>query len=134
MAQRVGSDTAKTGGDMRRAGADREEPCRDRDPELAGGAVSGDDRPSHVSSFKPAQPLPSGRVALHAAGIGGGAPPPADLRGGGEAAFRPVGTGLHDVTAAPEVIDARLRHAVLNHEDARPGGAPPETQPAMTRN
>src|SRR5258708_15801476 len=108
MAQRVGSDTAKTGGDMRRAGADREEPCRDRDPELAGGAVSGDDRPSHVSSFKPAQPLPSGRVALHAAGIGGGAPPAADLRGGGEAPFPPVGTRPPHLTPPPHVFHSTL--------------------------
>ena len=44
-------------------------------------------------------PLPSGRVALHAARIGGGAPAAADFRGGGEAALRPVGAGLHDMAA-----------------------------------
>src|SRR6476620_2006871 len=41
--QRLGRDSANTGGNVRHAGADREEPCRDRDTELAGGAVSGDD-------------------------------------------------------------------------------------------
>src|ERR1700686_3044583 len=76
---------------------------------------------------KPSQRLPSGRVALHAAGIGGGAPPAPDPRGGGEAAFRPVGAGLHDVTAALQVIDARLRHAVFDHQHAGPPRGRAET-------
>ena len=44
--------------------------------------------------------LASRRVTLHAARIGGGAAAAADFRGGGEAAFRPVGAGLDDVAAA----------------------------------
>ncbi len=34
--QRLRRDAAETGGDMRHAGADREEPRRNRDAELAG--------------------------------------------------------------------------------------------------
>ena len=40
--QRLRRDTAKTGGDVRHAGAHCEEPCRDRNAELAGCVVSGD--------------------------------------------------------------------------------------------
>src|SRR5712691_10415964 len=76
-------------------------------------------------------PLSSGRVALHAAGIGGSATAAADLRGGGEAAFRPVGTGLHDMPAALQAIDGRPRHAVLDHEHAGPRGARPEREREM---
>ena len=50
--QRLRRDAADVGGDMRHACADREEFRRDCDAELAGGIVSGDDRPSHFSSFK----------------------------------------------------------------------------------
>ena len=35
------------GRDMRHARADGEELCRNRNPDLAGGAVAGDDRPGH---------------------------------------------------------------------------------------
>jgi hypothetical protein len=45
------------------ARADGEELCGDRDADLAGAVVTGDDRPGHRSA--------SGRVALHAARIGG---------------------------------------------------------------
>src|ERR1700704_2907217 len=53
---------------------------------------------------KPASTFPDhasspGRVALHAARIGGGATAAAEFRGGGEAALRPVGAGLHDMAA-----------------------------------
>src|ERR1700736_5973492 len=48
----------------------------------------------------PDHALPSGRIALHAAGIGGGAPPAADLRGRGQAALRPVRADLQDMTPA----------------------------------
>ena len=52
--------------------------------------------------------LPSRGVALHAARIGGGLAAPAVARGGGEAAFRPVGPDLDDVAAAAQLLD-RLR-------------------------
>src|SRR6266700_8350869 len=81
----------------------------------------------HLSS------LSSGRVALHAAGIGGSTTAAADLRGGGEAAFRPVGTGLHDMPAAVQGIDGRPRHAVLDHQHAGPRGARPERDREMLR-
>ena len=49
--QRLRRDAADVGGDMRHARADREEFCRDRDAELAGGIVAGDDRPGHFRLF-----------------------------------------------------------------------------------
>src|SRR5260221_10296363 len=55
------------------------------------------------------------RVALHAARVGGGATAATDFRSGGETALRPVGTGLHDVTAALELIHSCPRHAGLDH-------------------
>src|SRR5258706_13034564 len=70
--------------------------------------------------------LSSGRVTLHAAGVGAGAPAAAELRGRGEAAFRPVGTGLHDMAAFLQIIDGRLRHAVFDHQHAGARGARPE--------
>src|SRR5258705_300181 len=79
------------------------------------------------------RPLPSGRVALHAAGVGGGAPATADFRGGGEAALGPVGPDLHDMTAALQVIDGRLRHAVLDDQHTGPRGTRPERDREMLR-
>jgi hypothetical protein len=52
--ERLCRDCANTGGDMRHAGAHGEEPCRDRNSKLPGGAVSGDDRPGHLSPYRPA--------------------------------------------------------------------------------
>src|ERR1700745_926263 len=57
--------------------------------------------------------LASGGVALHAARMGGGAAARADLGCGGEAAFRPVGTGLDDVAAARQLVDGCLGYAVF---------------------
>ena len=60
--QRLGRDAADAGRDMGHARAHREELRRDRYSELAGGIVSGNDRPGHLGQL-----LASGRVALHAA-------------------------------------------------------------------
>src|SRR6478735_6392273 len=79
------------------------------------------------------QPLPSGRIALHTAGIGAGASSAADLRGRGEAAFRPVGTGLHDMAAFLQIIDGCLRHPVLDDEHAGARGTRPERNRKMLR-
>src|ERR1700754_219818 len=73
----------------------------------------------------------TGGVALHAARIGGGAAARADLRGGGEAAFRPVGASLDDVASSRQLVDGCLRHAVLDHEHAGPRGAWPERNQEM---
>src|ERR1700752_2551393 len=73
----------------------------------------------------------SGGVALHAARIGGGAAAGADCRGRGEASFRPVGTGLDDMAAPRQLVDGRLRHAVLDHEHAGPRGTWPERDREM---
>src|ERR1700730_17298033 len=78
-------------------------------------------------------PLPSGRIALHTPGIGCGAPAAADLRGGGQAAFRPVRTGLHDMAAALQLLDCRLRHPGLHHQHAGTRGARPERDREMLR-
>src|SRR4030088_3243749 len=67
--------------------------------------------------------LSSGCVALHAPRIGAGAAAAADLRGGGEAALRPVRSDFHDVAAALQIIHGRLRHAVLDHKHAGTRGA-----------
>src|ERR1700676_2122753 len=75
--------------------------------------------------------LSSGRVALHAPGIGGGAAAAADLGGGGEAAFGPVRSGLHDMPALLQIIDGRLRHPVLDHHHARPRRSRPERDREM---
>src|SRR5215471_11864106 len=66
------------------------------------------------------------RVALHAPRIGSRATAHADTRGGGEAAFRPVGTDLHDMSAFAQILDRRLGHAVLHDEHAGARGARPE--------
>ena len=46
--QRLGCDAADAGGDVRHARADGEEFRCDRDAELAGCGIAGDDRPSHL--------------------------------------------------------------------------------------
>src|SRR5258708_18716612 len=79
----------------------------------------------------PDHALSTGRVALHAAGIGGSTTAAADLRGGGEAAFRPVGAGLHDMPPALQGIHGPLRHPVLHPEHPRPPGARPERSRRM---
>src|SRR5882757_1152222 len=75
--------------------------------------------------------LPSGRVALHAARVGGRAAAAANLGSRGEAAFRPVGADLDDMAAALQGVDGRLRHAVFDHEHAGPCGARPERDREM---
>src|SRR6476646_10465781 len=75
--------------------------------------------------------LPSGRVALHAPGIGSGAAAAADLGGCGQAAFRPVGTDFDDMAAALQRIHGCLRHAVFDHQHAGPRGAWPERDREM---
>src|ERR1700759_4516290 len=55
--------------------------------------------------------LSSGRVALHAARIGGGAAAAAKFRGGGEAAFRPGGPDFDLVAARAQLLHRRFRHA-----------------------
>src|SRR5882724_13552954 len=78
-----------------------------------------------------AYPLSSGRVALHAPGIGGRAAAAANLGGRGEAAFRPVRPDLDDMAAALQGVDRRLRHAVFDHEHAGARGARPERNREM---
>src|SRR3984957_14345074 len=75
--------------------------------------------------------LASGRVALHAPGIGGGGGAAANFGGGGEAALRPGRSGLDDMPAFRKIIDGRLRHAVLDHQHAGPRGARPERDREM---
>src|SRR4051812_17476628 len=72
------------------------------------------------------QKLSTGRVALHAARIGGGAAAAADFRGGSEAAFRPVGTDFDLVAARPQLLHRGLRHTRFHHHDAGTGLARPE--------
>jgi hypothetical protein len=50
--ERLSRNTANPGGDIGHAPADREKLRRDRNTELAGGVVAGDDRPGHLGSFK----------------------------------------------------------------------------------
>src|SRR5271168_2830445 len=75
--------------------------------------------------------LASGRVALHAAGVGGGAAAAADFRGGGQAALRPVRTDLDDVAAAAQGLDGCLGNTVLDHHHAGACGARPERDREM---
>ncbi|GCC43656.1 hypothetical protein chiPu_0027972, partial [Chiloscyllium punctatum] len=110
--QRLCRDGADPGCNVRHQRADREEPRRDGDAELAGGAVAGDDRPGHL------KPLAARSVTLHAARVGGGTAAGADLRGRGEAAFRPIGADLHHVAAAFQFIDGRFRNAIFQHQHA----------------
>ena len=70
--------------------------------------------------------LPSRRVTLHAARIGGGAAARADAGRGGEAAFRPVRADLDLVAAALELVDGLFRHAAFDHQQAGMRGARPE--------
>src|SRR4051812_3062028 len=73
----------------------------------------------------------SGRVALHAPGIGGGAATTSDARGRGQPPLRPVGADLDDVAAAAQFLDRGLGHAVLDHEHAGARGARPERDREM---
>src|SRR6476660_6758632 len=70
--------------------------------------------------------LPSGCVALHAARVGGGAAAGANFRSRGQAALGPIRADFDDVAALPEIVDGRLRHAVLDHEHAGTRRARPE--------
>src|SRR3954452_11868853 len=70
-------------------------------------------------------------VALHAARIGGRAAARTNARGCGEAAFRPVGADLDDVTTLAQILDRRLGHAVLDHQHAGTRGARPERDREM---
>src|ERR1700731_1242823 len=49
--QRLRRDAAKARGDMRPPRADRKEPRRNRNSDLAGSTIAGDDRPGHLSPF-----------------------------------------------------------------------------------
>src|SRR5437868_7990983 len=75
--------------------------------------------------------LSAGRVALHAAGIGGGAAAAAKFRGGGEAAFGPLRAHLHDMSARAQFLHACLRHALLHHHHAGTRLARPERRRKM---
>src|SRR5882757_4592431 len=77
--------------------------------------------------------LSSGRVALHAAGIGGGAAAAAEFRGGGKAAFRPVGADFHLMAPRAQLLHGGLRHARFDHHDAGTGLARPERRREMLR-
>src|SRR6202521_3218134 len=74
---------------------------------------------------------PAGRVALHAARIGGSAASPVLAGGGGETAFGPVRRDLDDMAATLELADARFRHTPLDDEHARPRRARPERDREM---
>src|SRR5437868_5556330 len=58
-------------------------------------------------------------VALHAARVGGGAAARSNFGGGGEAAFRPVGTDLDNMTATGQFVGRCLRHAAFDDKHAR---------------
>src|SRR5882757_3621926 len=75
--------------------------------------------------------LAPGRVALHAARIGGGAAALAVLRRRGEAAFRPFRFDLDDVAALGQFVAGFLRDAPLDLQHARPRGARPERDREM---
>src|SRR4029078_1771896 len=75
----------------------------------------------------------SGRVALHAARIGGGATALADFRSGGEAAFRPVGAGFDHMATAGQFLARCLGYAVLHHEHAGARSARPARYRALLR-
>src|SRR5882757_3900562 len=70
--------------------------------------------------------LSSGRVALHAARIGGGAAAAAEFRGGGEAAFGPVGADFDLVASRAQFLHRGVRHARFDYHNAGPGFARPE--------
>src|SRR5438270_1365664 len=72
------------------------------------------------------QKLSTGRVALHAAGICGGAAAAAEFGGGGEAAFRTVRTDLDLVAAFAQLLHRGLGHTRFDHHDAGTGLARPE--------
>src|ERR1700730_6746408 len=79
----------------------------------------------------PDHALASSRVALHATGIGCGTSAAADLRCGGQAAFRPVGADLDEMPAASQRIDGRFRDTIFEHQHAWPRGAWPERDREM---
>ena len=62
--QRLRRDRAEAGGDIGHTRADGEEFCRNSDAELAGGIVSGDDRPGHLSPFSVSMILSENRFPL----------------------------------------------------------------------
>src|SRR5689334_10206768 len=70
--------------------------------------------------------LASCGVSLHAARVGGGMTADADLRCGGEAAFRPVGADLDGVAAPGQRISRRLRQPAFDDKHARTCRARPE--------
>src|SRR5882757_8828642 len=69
---------------------------------------------------------PPRRVALHAARIGRRLAALAVLRGCRQAPFGPVRTNLELMPALLELLLRRLRHAALDHQNARARGARPE--------
>src|SRR4051794_32249532 len=71
-------------------------------------------------------PSPPRRVALHAARIGRRLAAVAVARGRGQAALRPVRTGLELVPALLEFVLCCLRHAALDDQHAGARGAWPE--------
>src|SRR3954470_15867345 len=70
--------------------------------------------------------LASRRVALHAARVGGRFAALAVLRGGSQAAYRPVRADLNLVPALLEFVLRGLWHATLHHDHGRARGAGPE--------
>src|SRR3954469_10930322 len=75
--------------------------------------------------------LASRRVALHAARVGGRFAALAVLRGGGQAAFRPVRADLNLVPALLEFGLGGLWRAALHDDHARARGAAPEGREEM---
>src|SRR6185437_10212207 len=67
-----------------------------------------------------------GRVALHAARVGGGLAPRILAARGGQAALGPVVVHLDFVAALAQFLDRLLGHPALQHQHARTGGARPE--------
>src|SRR5215470_11781698 len=63
--------------------------------------------------------LPTRRVALHEARVGGGLQQRPVLAGGGDAAEAPVSVDLHLVAAAAQRGDRCRREAALHHDMAR---------------
>src|SRR5262249_22760149 len=74
----------------------------------------------------PLPALPSRRIALHAARIGGGLAAAARAGGGGEAAFRPGRADLDHVSALLELFSRLRRDAAFHDQHAGPCGAWPE--------
>src|ERR1700678_3037617 len=76
---------------------------------------------------------PSGRVALHAARIGGSLAAAAGARRRGEAAFGPSRADLDHVAALFEFGARHRRHAALRHQHAGPRRSRPERDREMLR-